>query len=36
MISEYCEMESFLHVTEVFHGIIYRQQFAVVRAVNLL
>jgi hypothetical protein len=36
MISEYREMASFQHVTKVFHGLVYRQQFAIVRAVTLL
>jgi hypothetical protein len=36
VISEDREMASFQHVAEVFHGLVYRQQFAIVSDVILL
>jgi hypothetical protein len=36
VIGEYDEVTRFLHVAEMLYGLVYRQQFAIVRAVLLL
>jgi hypothetical protein len=36
VIGEYGEMTRFQHVAEMLHGLVYSQQFAIVRAVLLL
>jgi hypothetical protein len=36
MVREYGEMTSFQHVSEMLHGLVYSQQFAIVGAVFLL
>jgi hypothetical protein len=36
MIGKYDEVASFQHVAEMFHGLVYSQQFAIIRPVHLL
>jgi hypothetical protein len=36
MVREYGEVTSFQHVSEMLHGLVYSQQFAIVGAVFLL